>query len=95
MAVYPERVSITHTLSPAHLLGFTSQVNVGHALHVGRVNVILAFEAVQDAVRQFEGDRVLPGAHVIGHMGAFAAEEDAVQTGVELRPGTAACVAKA
>lgn len=60
---------------------------LGHSLDIRMVDVVLARMTVEHAVAQLQGDRVLAGLQVVVDVGAFAAEEDAVQTRIELRSG--------
>lgn len=59
------------------------------------VDVVLALEAVQHAVRQFQADRVPAAVHVLGDVRSAAAKEDAVQARIQLRPAASALIAQA
>lgn len=58
------------------------------------VDVVFARMAVENAVAELQCDCVFAGLQVIVDVRSFAAEEDAMQTRIQLRTRRSACVAQ-
>lgn len=70
-------------------------MHIGKIMQFRMVQMIVARMTVQHAERQFQREIMPIAVHVLGNMIATAAKVNAVQTGIELRTGTAAGIAQA